>query len=98
MNGGNKKTEGEKKVLFFKVYNKVEMLLIKKLGFYFHFWFQFIQRSLDVQNSFMFPKCKNSQKRVKNQKSTDKHLSFDGLIQDVIDLSDINLAVQLFSF
>ena len=48
---------------------------------------------LDVQNNFMFPTCKNSQKRVKNQKSTDKHLSFDGLIQEDIDLSDIYLAV-----
>ena len=37
--------------------------------------------------------CKNSQKWVKNQKSTDKHLSFDGLIQEDIDLSDIYLAV-----
>ena len=36
---------------------------------------------------------KNSQKRVKNQKSTDKHSSFDGLIQEDIDLSDIYLAV-----
>ena len=43
----------------------------------------------------MFPTCKNSQKRVKNQKSTDKHLSFDGLIQEDIDLSDIYLAVQM---
>ena len=41
----------------------------------------------------MFPTCKNSQKRVKNQKSTDKHLSFDGLIQEDKDLSDIYLAV-----
>ena len=46
---------------------------------------------LDVQNNFMFPTCKNSQKRVKNQKSTDKHLSFDGLIQEDIDLSDMYL-------
>ena len=55
----------------------------------FLFWF------LDVQNNFMFPTCKNSQKRVKNQKSTDKHSSFDGLIQEDIDLSDIYLAVIL---
>ena len=41
----------------------------------------------------MFPTCKNSQKRVKNQKSTDKHSTFDGLIQEDIDLSDIYLAV-----
>ena len=41
----------------------------------------------------MFPTCKNSQKRIKNQKSTDKHSSFDGLIQEDIDLSDIYLAV-----
>ena len=41
----------------------------------------------------MFPTCKNSQKGVKNQKSTDKHSSFDGLIQEDIDLSDIYLAV-----
>ena len=38
----------------------------------------------------MFPTFKN---RVKNQKSTDKHLSFDGLIQEDIYLSDIYLAV-----
>ena len=43
----------------------------------------------------MFPTCKNSQKRVKNQKSTDKHSSFDGLIQEDIDLSDIYLAVSI---
>ena len=42
----------------------------------------------------MFPTCKNSQKQVKNQKSTDKHLSFDGLIQEGIDLSDIYLPVN----
>ena len=41
----------------------------------------------------MFPTCKNSQKRVKNQKSTDKHSSFDGLIQEDTDLSDIYLAI-----
>ena len=45
----------------------------------------------------MFPTCKNSQKRVKNQKSTDKHSSFDGLIQEHIDLSDIYLAVNTIS-
>ena len=28
-------------------------------------------------------------KQVKNQKSTDKHSSFDGFIQEDIDLSDI---------
>ena len=42
----------------------------------------------------MFPTCKNSQKRVRNQKSTNKHSSFDGLIQEDIDLSDIFLAVH----
>ena len=41
----------------------------------------------------MLPTCKKSQKWVKNQKPTDKHLSFDGLIQEDIDLSDIYLAV-----
>ena len=46
----------------------------------------------------MFPTRKNSQKRVKNQKSTDKHSSFDGLIQEDIDLSDIYLAVLYDSF
>ena len=43
---------------------------------------------------FMFPSCKNSQKWVKNQKSTDQHLSLDDLFQEDIDLSDIYLAVQ----
>ena len=42
----------------------------------FLFWF------FDVQNNFMFPTSKISQKWAKNQKSTDKHLSFDGLIQE----------------
>ena len=55
----------------------------------FSFWL------LDVHNNFMFPTCNNSQKRVKNQKSTDKHSSFDGLIQEDIDLSDIYLAVSI---
>ena len=32
-------------------------------------------------------------KTGKNQKSTDKHSSFDGLIQEDIDLSDIYLTV-----
>ena len=53
----------------------------------FLFWF------LDVQNNFMFPTCKNSQIWVKNQKSTDKHSSFDGLIQEDLDLSEIFLAI-----
>ena len=52
------------------------------------FWF------LDVLNNFKFPTHKNSQKWVKNQKSTDKHSSFDSLIQEYIDLPDIYLAVQ----
>ena len=43
----------------------------------------------------MFPTCKNSQKQIKNQKSTDKHWSFDGLIQEGIDLSDIYLAAYV---
>ena len=55
----------------------------------FLFWF------VDVQNNFMFPTCKNSQKRVKNQKSTNKHTSFDDLIQEDIDLFDIYLAVHV---
>ena len=46
---------------------------------------------LDVQNNFMFPTVK---KWVENLKSTDKHSSFDGLIQEDIDLSDIYLAVN----
>ena len=41
----------------------------------------------------MFPTSKNSQKRVKNQKQTDKHSSFDSLIQEDIDMYDIYLAV-----
>ena len=44
---------------------------------------------LDVQSNYMFPTRKNSQKQVKIQKSTDNHLSFDGIIQENIDLSDI---------
>jgi hypothetical protein len=48
-----------------------------------------------MQNNLMFPTCKNSQKQVKNQKSTDKHLSFDDLIQEDIALSDIYLAVNV---
>ena len=44
---------------------------------------------LDVQNNFMFPTLKNSQKWVKIQKSTDNHSAFDGMIQENIDLSDI---------
>jgi len=32
--------------------------------------------------------------RVKNQKSTEKHTSFDGLIHEDLDLSDIYLAVR----
>ena len=43
-----------------------------------------------VQNNFLFPTRKNSQKGVKIQKSTDNHLSFDGMIQENIDLSDIH--------
>ena len=41
----------------------------------------------------MFPTCKNIQKCVKNQESIDKHSSFDGLIQEDIDMCDIYLAV-----
>ena len=43
----------------------------------------------DVQNNFMFLTRQNSQKWVKIQKSTDNHLSFDGIIQKNVDLSDI---------
>ena len=51
----------------------------------------------------MFPTCKKSQNWVKNQKSTDKNSSFDGLIEKDIDLSDIYLTgmlktIQLKSF
>ena len=42
----------------------------------------------------MFPISKSSQKWVKIYKSTDKHSSFDGLIQEDIDLSDIYLTVS----
>ena len=49
---------------------------------------------LYLQNNFMFPTCKNTQKEGKNQKSADKHSSFDGLIQEDIDLSNIYLAVH----
>ena len=42
-----------------------------------------------MQNNFMFPTCKKSQKLVKKE----EHSSFDGLIQEDIDLSDIYLAV-----
>ena len=52
----------------------------------FLFWF------LDVQNNFMFPTHENSQKQVKNQKSTDKRSTY-GLIQEDVDMSDIYLAV-----
>ena len=48
---------------------------------------------LDVQNNFMFPTCKIGQEQVKNQKSTVKHSSFNGSIQDDIEVSDIYLAV-----
>ena len=40
-------------------------------------------------NNFMLPVRKNSQKQVKIQKSTDNHSSFDGMIQENIDLFDI---------
>ena len=36
-------------------------------------------------------------KEGKNQKSTDKHSSFDGLIQEDIDLSDVYLAVHFIT-
>ena len=52
---------------------------------------------LDVKNNIMFPTCKNIQKWVKNQKSTDRHLPFNGLIQEYIDLSDIYLAAETIS-
>ena len=43
---------------------------------------------------FLFPTCKNSQKRAKNQKSTDKYSSFDGLLQEDIDQFYIFLPVN----
>jgi hypothetical protein len=49
-----------------------------------------------VEINFMFPADKKSKKREKNQKSTDKHSSFDSLIQENIDLSDIYLAVYVW--
>ena len=41
--------------------------------------------------------CSQHARRVKNRlktETTDKHSSFDGLIQEDIDLSDIHLAVS----
>jgi hypothetical protein len=46
----------------------------------------------------MFSTRKNSQKRVKIQKSTDNHSSFGGMIQENIDLSDFYSAVLKESF
>ena len=54
----------------------------------FSFWL------LDVENNFMFSNMQEQSKMGKNQKSTDKHSSSDGLIQEYIDLSDIYLAVH----
>ena len=42
-----------------------------------------------MSKQFMRPTWKNSQKQVKKQKSKDKHSSFDGLVQENTDLSDI---------
>ena len=38
---------------------------------------------------FYVPNMQEQSKAGKNKKSTDKHSSFDGLIQEDIDLSDI---------
>ena len=47
----------------------------------------------------MFPTLNHlRQKRVKIQKSTDKHSLFDGLIQEDIDLSDIYSAVEAMAY
>ena len=54
----------------------------------------FLFGRLDVQNNFIFPTSKNSQKWIKIQKLTDNYWSFDGKIQENIDLSDIYQAVQ----
>lgn len=43
---------------------------------------------------FYVPNTQEQSKTGKNQKSTDKHSSFAGLIQEDIDLSDIYLAVH----
>ena len=43
---------------------------------------------------FYVPNTQEQSKWVKNQKSTDKHSSFDGLIQEDIYLSNIYLAVH----
>ena len=49
-----------------------------------------------MQKKIYIPKMQEQSKAgKKNQKSTDKHLSFDGLIQEDIDLSDIYLVVSL---
>ena len=40
------------------------------------------------------PNMQEQSKGGKNQKSTDKHSPFDGLIQEDIDLSNIYLAVH----
>ena len=42
---------------------------------------------------FYVPNMQEQSKVGKNQKSKDKHSSFDGLIQEDIDLSDIYQAV-----
>ena len=43
---------------------------------------------------FYAPNMQEQSKVGKNQKSKDKHSSFDGLIQEDIDLSDIYLAIS----
>ena len=45
--------------------------------------------------NFMFPTCKNSEKRIENQKSTDKYWSFDDLIQEDVDLPDIYIYLSV---
>ena len=54
--------------------------------------------SFRYAKQFYVPNMQEQSIEGKNQKSRDKHSSFDGLIQEDIDLSDIYYAVIKFMF
>ena len=71
---------------FLKIYQDLERFAAQehKIVFVLTFW---------CAKQFYVPSMQK-QSKVKNQKSTDKHSSFDGLIQEDTGLSDIYLALQ----
>ena len=89
LNRGGTRKQKEKKVFFFKVYNKVVMLLTKKLVLSFTFGFQFIQWKVSISQpqypcSFSHSGCDRTYKfglKWHTQCDTDRAVKKESLLK-----------------